>query len=73
MSAGKSQDSRLPCPCCGARTLDQFGLYEICEVCHWEDDPSQFADPTLAGGANHLSLNEAQEAWLALQRKHPTS
>jgi hypothetical protein len=29
-------------------------------VCGWEDDNVQFSDPTFRGGANELSLIEAQ-------------
>nr|WP_175560490.1 CPCC family cysteine-rich protein [Janthinobacterium lividum] len=53
----------LPCPCCGAKTISEPGQYEICEVCNWEDDPVQCAEPDYAGGANHVSLNEARTAW----------
>lgn len=28
------------CPCCGFPTLPSRGLYEICQLCLWEDDPS---------------------------------
>jgi hypothetical protein len=58
----------LPCPCCGTRTLGARGVYEICRRCHWEDDPSQAADPDSSGGANAQSLNAARAAWEA---KHP--
>lgn len=51
----------LPCPCCGARVLTSVGLYEICAVCSWEDDPSQSANSDLAGGANELSLNQVRD------------
>jgi hypothetical protein len=53
---------RYPCPCCGNLTLDEKppGTWLICEVCWWEDDPVQFADPDLRGGANRVSLNEAR-------------
>ncbi len=27
-----------PCPCCGLRTLEEMGAYDICPVCWWEDD-----------------------------------
>ncbi|MCB9892565.1 MAG: hypothetical protein H6832_01620 [Planctomycetes bacterium] len=37
------------------------GTYEICDVCGWEDDPVQFADPDRRGGANKESLREARE------------
>jgi hypothetical protein len=51
------------CPCCGKKTLTERGNYEICKVCGWEDDDIQSDDPDYAGGANHISLNEAQKAW----------
>lgn len=56
-------DDLIPCPCCGSKTLSEAGAYEICDVCDWEDDPVQSADPDYAGGANKLSLNEARKAW----------
>ena len=49
------------CACCGHRTLSEgAGAYEICPVCFWEDDPVQLASPLLQGGANRVSLAEAQ-------------
>ena len=53
---------RYPCPCCGNLTLDEKppGTWLICDVCWWEDDPVQFADADLRGGANGGSLNEAK-------------
>src|SRR6476660_5925416 len=53
-----------PCSCCGYIVFaEPPGSYEICPVCGWEDDALQleFAT-TLAGGANALSLFEAQRA-----------
>ena len=29
---------RITCPCCGYPTLTGPRLYEICELCWWEDD-----------------------------------
>ena len=55
-------DSRAACPCCGLRTLDPRGEYEICAVCWWEDDgqDNDEAD-SVSGGANaHLSLTQAR-------------
>lgn len=50
-----------PCPRCGHRALDAMPCsYEICPVCFWEDDGVQFRWPTMAGGANEVSLIEAQ-------------
>ncbi|TPQ31601.1 MULTISPECIES: CPCC family cysteine-rich protein [Cupriavidus] len=51
------------CPCCGSFTLDEVGVYEICTICGWEDDPVQSAAPDYAGGANSCSLREAQILW----------
>ncbi len=51
-----------PCPYCGYYILNETpGSYEICEICFWEDDFEQFKDPTYAGGANAVSLKEAQK------------
>jgi anaerobic ribonucleoside-triphosphate reductase len=56
---------RLPCACCGAHTIEERCVYEICPRCGWEDDPVQAADPGYRGGANAQSLNEARAAWAA--------
>lgn len=50
----------LPCPCCGHWTLDREGRWDICEICHWEDDPLQYDSPELEGGANAVSLLQAR-------------
>jgi hypothetical protein len=51
-----------PCPCCEFLTLGEPlpGTYEICPVCYWEDDNVQADDPNYAGGANHISLEQAK-------------
>jgi hypothetical protein len=51
------------CPCCGYQTLPQGkpGSYDVCSVCHWTDDPTQFRDPEFVSDANHVSLTEARE------------
>jgi len=60
-------EKTYPCPACG---FLQFsgppGTYEICQMCGWEDDHVQLANPRMRGGANSESLAEAQQA--ALQR-----
>lgn len=58
------KDGQLfPCACCGYLVLSEgtHDTYEICEICSWEDDPAQFTDPDLEGGANRPSLRQAQE------------
>ena len=52
------------CPVCGQYTFKSGpGSYEICPICGWEDDKAQYLDPTLTGGANHLSLKEYKEQY----------
>lgn len=29
---------KYQCPCCGYKTLDSRGEYDICSVCFWEDE-----------------------------------
>ena len=50
------------CPCCGFLTMgsETRDSFEICSVCAWEDDPVQFENPDFEGGANRLSLHQAQ-------------
>jgi hypothetical protein len=57
---------RYACPCCGFLTLDDRGHYDICDVCFWEDDPIQSNDPSYWGGANEMSLCEAQASFKAI-------
>ncbi len=55
-----------PCPSCGFYTSGEnsFGSYNICELCGWEDDGVQLANPASGGGANRRSLIEYQKAAL---------
>jgi hypothetical protein len=52
----------FPCPCCGHFTLPDPppGTFDICPVCTWEDDHIQFNIPSLADGANAVSLSDAR-------------
>ena len=50
----------IKCPCCGKSKVAE---YDICDVCNWENDPVQNANPELAGGANAMSLAEARKAF----------
>ncbi|WP_420540544.1 CPCC family cysteine-rich protein (plasmid) [Paenibacillus polymyxa] len=54
---------KYTCLCCGYKTLDDEppGTYDICEICFWEDDGIQFADPDYDGGANIVSLRQGQQ------------
>ena len=59
---GSMTGMALPCPCCGFRTLEEFGDFELCPVCYWEDDGQGDADADVVrGGPNGtLSLSEAR-------------
>jgi hypothetical protein len=48
-----------PCPCCGYRTIELRGHYDICPVCFWEDDGNN--NPERYSGPNHQTLAEARE------------
>ncbi|MFD0321268.1 CPCC family cysteine-rich protein [Lysobacter gummosus] len=60
------QNLPLRCPCCGGETLDERGQYEICSVCHWEDDGQDDDDADeIRGGPNRdLSLTQARANYL---------
>lgn len=54
-----------PCPCCGYLVFAEApGSYEICPICCWEDDLLQLRFPGRAGGANKVSLIDAQRNYL---------
>jgi hypothetical protein len=59
-----------PCLCCGCLTLDRrglisldwvnFGSFENCPVCGWEDDPAAYGDKSVRT-SNGISLIEGRE------------
>lgn len=61
---------KYTCPCCGYKTLDEepTDTNEICKIGFWEDDGVQFRDPDYEGGANKVSLRQAQKTFLSLER-----
>lgn len=60
------KEARFPCPSCGYIVFtDLPGSYDICPICFWEDDIVQLAFPDMAGGANSVSLIEAQSNFTA--------
>ena len=56
------------CPCCGYKTLPENppGTDEICKICFWEDDLIQSNDPDFEGGANKVSLRQAQKNYMKI-------
>ena len=58
------------CPCCGEKTLEDIGEFDICNLCKWQDDPLQREDHDDKDGPNGgLSLNEYKAAWEAQKRE----
>lgn len=55
---------KYTCPCCGYKTLDEEHEYDICPICFWQDDYLQFEDVDRCGGANNVSLRQAQHNYL---------
>lgn len=47
------------CPCCGYKTLEERGTWDICEVCYWEDDGIEDLD--INSGPNRMTLRKAKE------------
>ena len=62
-------DKLHTCPCCGEKTLEEQGGYEICDVCDWEDDPGQSKFPDDDLGANGVSLNQYRSEWKKSKRE----
>jgi hypothetical protein len=64
---------RFACPCCSYLTLavEPPGTFAHCEVCWWEDDPVQFADPGYEGGANAPSLSQARAFFKEIRVSDP--
>lgn len=58
----EGKDSHM-CPCCGKYRFEKYNSFDICDICNWEDDGVQEADPDYPGGANKMSLNEARQAY----------
>ena len=52
------------CACCGNYSLEDDSLFEICDVCNWQQDAVMEDNPDYTGGANYdMSLNEARKYW----------
>lgn len=67
------EKARMTCPCCGFPTLGEWGAFEICTLCNWEDDGQDDADADLVrGGPNQsFSLVEARENFERYLVKYP--
>ncbi|WP_258838349.1 CPCC family cysteine-rich protein [Mechercharimyces sp. CAU 1602] len=60
------KSSTYPCPCCDFLTLSAKppGTFEVCPVCYWEDDTTQYYDMTYTGGANKVSLIQGYKNYM---------
>jgi hypothetical protein len=59
-----SKNGKYPCVCCGYLAIDRPAQYDICPICFWEDDDIQLTF-VLSGGANHVSLIDAQKNFMS--------
>lgn len=55
-----NNELKYTCPCCGYKTLAELDNYDLCPICYWEDDSTQYENPDLEGGPNAPSLRQAQ-------------
>lgn len=56
---------KYTCPCCGFKTFSEpNGIYEICLVCSWQDDGVMNDNPDYWGGANKVTLRQAQRNYI---------
>lgn len=46
------------CSCCGYFTLDNIGEYDICRLCHWEDDGTTSNEINKFSHVNGSTLND---------------
>lgn len=53
------------CPVCNKTIFPHRGSFDICDICGWEDDPVQEAEPDFGCGANEMCLNDYKEAYMA--------
>ncbi|MDE6208223.1 MAG: hypothetical protein K2M73_00940 [Lachnospiraceae bacterium] len=59
----------MECPVCGKHEFPEENSFDICPICGWENDGVQADDHNYAGGANHLSVNEARIEFFLLKEK----
>lgn len=51
------------CPVCGKHYFEYENDMDLCPICNWSNDDLQRRQPDYKGGANHMSLNQAREAY----------
>lgn len=54
--------TKYRCLCCGYKTLDNQGAFDLCPVCFWEDDSYPQDDGTIIfAGVNRSTLKQSQK------------
>lgn len=67
MSQSNEKVNKHACPCCYNIVLPYRGQYDICDICHWEDEP-QFPNDDHEGyeyGPNHMTLAKWRKRFLS--------
>lgn len=61
------------CPCCGRKTIEKRGDFEICIVCWWEDDgqDNKNADEIWNGPNYEVSLSQARFYFITIGIYNP--
>ena len=61
------------CPCCGMKTIEERGQFEICKICWWEDDGQDNENANeVWGGSNYdVSLTQARHYYLKIGIYNP--
>ena len=62
----------MRCPVCGKYEFEEYDDYDICPVCNWENDGLLSDGYNYAGGANHLSVNEARIEYFVMNHPETT-
>lgn len=68
-----TKTQKYHCPACKSLSLESLRNYEICDNCGWEDDPLQYDDPSLEGGANDLSITEFRKRLMKKEEDNRSS
>ena len=64
-----SEKVKYPCPVCGNKYLDEeYGSFEICPICGWEEDGIQQLYPDETGINKAWTLNNAKKR--GIMEKH---
>ena len=59
------------CPVCGKHEFEDYGSFDVCPYCGWEDDGVQLNDPDFDGGANELSLKQYRKQYREIIKTNP--